>query len=86
MNPPFHDTIPRQFLASVQGFGKPDAFRLKRDGRYIDVAHTWMLEQVHAAACALRALGLARGDRVALLSEIASSGRWPTSPCSRRAT
>ena len=69
MNPPIHDTIPRQFLASVQGFGKPDAFRLKRDGRYVDLAHAQVLEQVHAVTCALRTLGLDRGDRVALLSE-----------------
>jgi long-chain acyl-CoA synthetase len=69
MNPPIHDTIPRQFLASVQGFDKPDAFRLKRDGRYVDLAHAQVLEQVHAVTRALRALGLDRGDRVALLSE-----------------
>jgi long-chain acyl-CoA synthetase len=63
------DTIPRQFLASVDEHGKADAFRLKRDGRYVDVSHGHVLEQVHALACALRSLGLTRADRVALLSE-----------------
>jgi long-chain acyl-CoA synthetase len=63
------DTIPRQFVLSVESYDRPDAFRYKRDGRYVDVSHREALERVRALACALRSLGLAQTDRVALLSE-----------------
>jgi long-chain acyl-CoA synthetase len=67
--PTFHDTIPRQFLAAVEAFHKPDAFRYKRDGAWVDVSHPDVLARVHALALALRALKLAKNDRVAILSE-----------------
>lgn len=66
---PFQDTIPRQFLAAAELYNKANAFRVKRDGRYHDVGHREVREKVHALACALAALNLERGDRVALLSE-----------------
>jgi len=65
----FHGTIPRQFLASVEDYDKPAAFRFKRDGVWVDVSHREVLDRVHALACALRALPVAKADRVAIVSE-----------------
>ncbi|MCK4776625.1 MAG: AMP-binding protein, partial [Candidatus Krumholzibacteria bacterium] len=63
------DTIPRQFLYSVETYDKKDAFRYKQHGRYVDVSHREMLEKVHMAALGLQALNLARQDRIAVISE-----------------
>jgi len=63
------ETIPSQFLHSVESFDKKDAFRYKSGGKYVDVSHREALERVHNAALALQAMGLAKGDRVALFSE-----------------
>ncbi len=64
-----HDTIPRQFLASVESYHRQDAFRHKVAGAYRDVSHGEVYARVSALACALRGLGVAPRDRVALLSE-----------------
>jgi long-chain acyl-CoA synthetase len=63
------ETIPQQFLHSVETFDKPDAFRYKSGGRYVDVSHREALERVYHATLGLQALKLAKQDRVALLSE-----------------
>ncbi|HET6463778.1 MAG TPA: AMP-binding protein, partial [Candidatus Krumholzibacteria bacterium] len=63
------DTIPRQFLACVEKYNRGDAFRLKREGAWVDVSHREMLDHVHTAALGLRELKLAKTDRVAILSE-----------------
>jgi long-chain acyl-CoA synthetase len=63
------DTIPQQFLYAVETYDKPDAFRYKSGGQYVDVSHREVLEKVHHAALGLQALKLAKQDRVALLSE-----------------
>jgi long-chain acyl-CoA synthetase len=64
-----HDTIPRQFLASVEAYHRPDAFRHKVGGSYRDISHGEVYARVSALASALRAMGIAKRDRVALLSE-----------------
>ena len=64
-----HDTIPRQFLASVEAYHRPDAFRHKVGGSYRDISHGEVYARVSALACALGSLTIARRDRVALLSE-----------------
>jgi long-chain acyl-CoA synthetase len=63
------ETVPRQFLASVEAYNRPDAFRHKQDGAWVDVSHREMLGHVHTLALALRAIKLAKTDRVAILSE-----------------
>ncbi len=66
------DTVPQLFLHAVEQYNKNDAFRFKSpqgDGQWVDVSHQDMLERVHTTTLALQALNLARGDRVALLSE-----------------
>ena len=63
------ETIPKQFLHTVETLNRPDAFRSKRDGRWVDMSHKDAHERVYGAALGLQALGLARGDRVAIASE-----------------
>jgi len=62
-------TIPQQFLHSVETFNKKDAFKYKTGGKYVDVSHQEAFDRVYHAALGLQALKLAKGDRVALLSE-----------------
>jgi long-chain acyl-CoA synthetase len=64
-----HDTIPRQLLASAERFRRPDAFRHKVDGIWRGISHDEVLARTSALAAALRSLGVAKRDRVALLSE-----------------
>jgi long-chain acyl-CoA synthetase len=63
------ETIPQQFLHTVETYDKPDAFRYKSGGRYVNVSHREAFRKVHHAALGLQALKLAKQDRVALLSE-----------------
>jgi long-chain acyl-CoA synthetase len=63
------DTIPQQFLHAVEALDKKAAFRHKKGGRFVDVSHRETLERVHQTALGLQALGLAKQDRVGLLSE-----------------
>jgi len=62
-------TIPALFLSAVETYDKPDAFLHKKEGRYVSVSHSDALGAVRKATCGLLALGLVKGDRVALLSE-----------------
>jgi long-chain acyl-CoA synthetase len=63
------DTIPAQFLSSVTTFDKPDAFRHNRNGAYVDISHGQVYQRVRTLCSALRAARVARGDRVAILSD-----------------
>jgi len=65
----YQETIPAQFVASVESFDKPDAFRHKRDGVWVNISHREVYERVRAVCAALRAARVARGDRVAILAE-----------------
>jgi len=63
------DTLPQLFLRAVEQHDKAAAFRYCADGRWVDVSHRDAFDRVYYAALGLRSLGLARGDRVALVSE-----------------
>jgi len=63
------DTIPALFHHAVTSYDKSDAFRHKRNGKYSNISHKQTLDLVDSASQGLLALGLAKGDRVALLSE-----------------
>lgn len=47
----------------------PDALAFKRDGRFVPISHRQVQAAVERLALALRARGLAAGDRVAIISE-----------------
>lgn len=63
------DTIPRIFLGGVDRFGRPDALRYKRDGRWQTLSHREVEERVTRLAAALEETGFGAGDRAAILSE-----------------
>ncbi len=57
------------FLAAIDAFQKPAALKYKRDGRWHDISHRQLYEDVKRAAFGIEQLGVRPGDRVALLSE-----------------
>jgi long-chain acyl-CoA synthetase len=62
-------TIPGLLLHSADQYRKPDAFKFKRNGQWIDVSSQQFLLRVEELYFALLSLGLKPGDRVAILSE-----------------
>src|SRR5438093_9003338 len=62
-------TLPRMLLHSSDQFRKPDAFKFKRSGEWINVSTGEFLLRVEELFFALAALGVKAGDRVAILSE-----------------
>lgn len=62
-------TLNHLVFAAVARHGKPDAFRIKRDRRWVDVSHAEFARQVERLSLGLLSLGIAPGDRVGILSE-----------------
>jgi long-chain acyl-CoA synthetase len=63
-------TLNGLFFDAVARHGNlPAALRRKRDGRWESITHADLHSRVHSVYSALRSLGLAGGDRVAILSE-----------------
>jgi len=61
------------FFDAVQTYGAhPAAFRHKADGAWRDVSHQEAAARVQALSLGLRELGLAAGERVAILAETAA--------------
>ncbi len=67
--PPVATTLSRLFFNAVQQYDKPDALQVKIGGVYQPISHRTLAERVRRVALGLKALGVARGDRVAILSE-----------------
>lgn len=63
------ETIPALFLHAVKTHKRKDAFRYKKSGRYVDISHDRTMDMVDKASLGITALGLVKGDRIALLSE-----------------
>jgi long-chain acyl-CoA synthetase len=63
------DTIPRIFFRPIDHAPRPDAMLFRRDGEWRPTSHAEVLRQVEQLAAALAAMGVQRGDRVAILSE-----------------
>src|SRR5579875_2124392 len=63
------ETLNELFVKACERHSKPDALLSKRDGRYRNISSAEALRQTAALALALERFGVARGDRVALLSE-----------------
>jgi long-chain acyl-CoA synthetase len=57
------------FFASDRFLGRPVALRAKRHGQWVDISYTDVFGWVHDASLGLLELGVAPGDRVAILSE-----------------
>ena len=66
---PAPGTLTKLFFDAIAKFSKPAALRFKKDGVWVDISHAELLQRVRHTSLALQELGLARGDRVALLSE-----------------
>jgi long-chain acyl-CoA synthetase len=70
VTPPPPGTLTRLFFDAVERHGAlPAAFRYKEGDRWIGLTHAQVEERVRAASLGLRELGVAPGDRVAILSE-----------------
>ncbi len=65
---PTPGTLTQLFFDAVERYDKPDALQVKIDGRYVPISHRTLAERVRHTALGLRALGLRRGDRGAILS------------------
>ncbi len=58
------------YFTAIEAFAaRPVALRSKRDGRWVDLSYRELAERVQNLSIGLLDLGVARGDRVALLSE-----------------
>ncbi len=62
-------TLTELFFEALEKFHRDDAYQVKRDGRYQPVSHATVHERVRRIALGLQELGVARGDRIAILSE-----------------
>jgi long-chain acyl-CoA synthetase len=67
--PPPPGTLNEIFFEAIDRFDKPDALQVKRGDKYEPISHREIFQHVKHAALGLASLGLARGDRVAILSE-----------------
>ena len=62
-------TLNRLFFDAVEKHDRPDALQQKAGGSWRAISHKTLAERVRRAALGLQALGVQRGDRVAILSE-----------------
>ena len=62
-------TLNQLFFNAVQKYNKPDALQSKVGGVYQPISHNALAERVRRTAMGLQALGIRKGDRVAILSE-----------------
>ncbi|MGH9970061.1 MAG: AMP-dependent synthetase/ligase [Pyrinomonadaceae bacterium] len=66
---PANSSVPSLCLAATLKYGKQDALNHKIDGEWVNISAETFAERVRHVALGLAALGIRRGDRVALLSE-----------------
>ena len=62
-------TLNQLFFIAARKWNKPDAMMIRVDGQWQPISHATILERVRRIALGLSAIGVARGDRVAILSE-----------------
>ena len=62
-------TLPSLLLRSIDRYRKPDAFRFKGNGRWLDLSTDDFVLRVKELFFGLKALGLRPADRVAIISE-----------------
>ena len=73
---PAPGTLNQLFFESAEKYRKPDALQYKVGGKYRSISHADVVARVRHAARGLRLSGVARGDRVAILSE--NRPEWAT--------
>jgi long-chain acyl-CoA synthetase len=61
--------VPEMCLRALRTHAKDDAVNLKSEGQWLHIPGEAIIKRVRAVALGLSALGVRRGDRVALLSE-----------------
>src|SRR5215212_4872510 len=66
---PAPGTLTQLFFDAVTQFNRPDALQYKALGSYRSISHSEVSLRVRHASRGLTALGVKRGDRVAILSE-----------------
>jgi len=66
---PAPGTLNQLLFEAVERYDKPDAMLARVGDRYEPVSHRTLVDRVRRASLGLRALGIQRGDRVAILSE-----------------
>ena len=66
---PAPSTLNQLFFDAVERHDRGNALQSKVSGTYVPISHRSLAERVRHAALGLRALGVARGAKVALLSE-----------------
>jgi long-chain acyl-CoA synthetase len=62
-------TLTRLFFDAVERFDRADALRVRTTSGWQPISHRQVLERVRRVALGLEALGIASGDRVAIISE-----------------
>jgi long-chain acyl-CoA synthetase len=62
-------SVPAMCLAALERHAKRDALCLKKEGQWLQIPGDAIIRRVRAVALGLSALGVRKGDRVALLSE-----------------
>jgi long-chain acyl-CoA synthetase len=62
-------SVPGMCLDALARHAKPDALSLKKGGQWLHIPGEAIIQRVRAVALGLSALGVKKGDRVALLSE-----------------
>ena len=62
-------TLNQLFFSAIERYDKPNALQVKVGGVYQPISHRTLAERARRTAMGLEALGIHRGDRVALLSE-----------------
>ncbi len=66
---PAPGTVNQLFLGAIDRFQKPDALQYRANGRWHPLSHATIEERARRVTLGLRALGVQRGDRVAILAE-----------------
>src|SRR5688572_704016 len=62
-------TLNQLFFTAARRYNKPDAMMVRVGGTWQPISHSTILERVRRIALGLSSIGVARGDRVAILSE-----------------
>jgi long-chain acyl-CoA synthetase len=66
---PAPGTLNHLLFEAVEKHNKPDAMQVRSGNDYSPISHRTLLERIRRLSYGLRAIGIKRGDRVAILSE-----------------